>query len=155
LIPLMLQDFLVAEVKSLFDGFTLKNVKGEEVPLHVYPQYLPSKKGQKDTDHYPFIIVKLFEGEDPNEEDPNKCGVLFYCGVFDDSEDYQGYRDSINIIQKLYTHLMTNRFFDNKYEINYPIKWSVTEEDYFSYYFAGLETNWIIGKVTMQEDDFV
>lgn len=155
MIPVLLQDFLVKEAQSLFDGFFLKNVKGEEAPLNVYPQHLPARKGQKDTEHYPFIVVKLIDGKDLNELDPNQCRVLFYCGIVDESEDYQGYRDSLNLIQKLYDHLMRKRIFDKKYEVEYPIEWSVTEEDYYPYYYAGLETIWTVGKVTRQDDEFV
>lgn len=155
MIPVLLQDFLVEEVKRLFNGFTLKNVGNEEVSINVYPQFLPAIKNKKDTAHYPFIVVKLIDGGDLNELDPNKCRVLFYCGIFDDSEDYQGYRDSLNVIQKLYDHFMRYRVFDNKYSIEYPIKWSVTEEDYYPFFYAGLETTWTIGKVSMQDDEFV
>jgi len=58
MIPVLLQEFLVKEAKNLFDGFTLKNAKGEEVPLNVCPQRLPARKGQKDTAHYPFLVIQ-------------------------------------------------------------------------------------------------
>lgn len=153
MIPVLLQDFLVEEMKHLFAGFTLKNVKNDDVPLNIYPQYLPARKRQKDTDHYPFIVVKLIGGEDPNELDPNQCRVLFYCGVFDDTDNYQGYKDSLNIMQKIYGHLMRKRVFDNKYVVEYPIKWSVADEDYYPFYYAGLETVWTVGKTTIEDND--
>lgn len=155
MIPVLLQDFLVEEVKGLFDGLILKNVKGEEAPLNVYPQRLPARKRQKDTDLYPFLVVKLQDGEDQTELDPNQCRVLFYCGIFDDTDDYQGYRDSLNVMQKIYDHLMRKRIFDKNYIVEYPIKWSVTDEDYYPYFYAGLETTWVVGKVTMKDDEFV
>jgi len=153
MIPVLLQDFLVKEAKKLFDGFTLKNAKGEEVPLNVCPQRLPARKGQKDTAHYPFLVIQLLDGKDPTELGPNQCRVLFYCGVYDDTDDYQGYRDSLNMIQKLYDHLMRKRVFDKKYRVEYPIEWSVTEEDYYPYYYAGLETTWTVGKISMEDDE--
>jgi len=155
MIPVLLQSFLVEETKRLFDGFTLKNIKGEESPLKVYPQHLPAKKNQNDTEHYPHIIVRLLDGEDPQEMYPNQCRVHFYFGVVDKTSDYQGYLDSLNMVQKLYDHLMRKRLFDKKYTVEYPVKWSVTEEDYYPYYYAGLETVWTIGKVTMEDDEFV
>ena len=153
MIPSFLQDFLVKEVKNLFKGFTLKNANGEEAPLNVYPQYLPARKGQKDTAHYPFVVVKLLSGEDPSEEDPNSCRVLFYCGIFDDNENYQGHKDCMNVMQKIYDHLTRHWVFDKKYEVQYPISWTLTDEDFYPYYYGGLETTWTVGKVTRQDDD--
>jgi len=57
------------------------------------------------------------------------------------------------MIQKLYNHLMRKRVFDKKYRVEYPIEWSVTEEDYYPYYYAGLETTWTVGKISMQDDE--
>jgi len=155
MIPLFLQDYMVDEVKQLFSGFTLKNAKGEEALLNVYPQYLPARKGQKDIEHYPFIVVQLLDGGDDSELDPNQCRILFYCGIFDDDNKYQGHRDCVNVMQRLYTHLMTHRVFDKKYQVEYPIKWSLTEEDFYPYYYGGLETIWTVGKITMEDDEFV
>jgi hypothetical protein len=154
MIPALLQDYLVEEVKTLFTGFTLKNVNGEEVAMNVYPQYLPARTGQKDTAYYPFIVVKLLGGDDPNETDPNQCRILFYCGVFDDAENYQGHKDCLTVMQKIYDHLMRNLVFGNKYEVEYPIKWALTDEDFYPYYYGGLETTWTVGKITRLDDEF-
>jgi hypothetical protein len=155
MIPVFLQDYLVEETKRLFGGFTLKNINGVVVPLNIYPQFLPARKGKKDADQYPFLVVQLIDGEDPNELDPNQCRVLFYCGVCDDDVNYQGYHDCLNVMQRLYEHLMSKRIFDHKYTVEYPIKWSVTEEDFYPYYYGGLETNWTVGKISREDDEFV
>jgi hypothetical protein len=153
MIPIFLQDFLVEELKMLFEGYKLKNVKDTESPLNIYPQFLPARKNQKDTDHYPYVVVKLVEGADPDELGANTCKVIFICGVYDKAEDYQGYRDSITIMQKLYTHLMRNRVFGNKYMVEYPIEWALGEDDRFPYFHTGLETTWTVGKISMEDDD--
>lgn len=155
MIPSLLQDFLVKELKNLFIGFKLKNSKNEDSSLNIYPQYLPAKKGQKDSDHFPFITVKIVEGEDPNETDANTCRLMLMVGVYDINEDYQGYKDVLNILQKMYTHLVTNKVFDCKYEVEYPIKFTLTDEDYQPYFFGALDTSWIIGKVTIKEDELI
>ncbi len=153
MIPLILQDCMVDEVKSLFAGLTFKNTKGVLVPLNVYPQRLPARKEKKDPDYYPFIIVQLLDGEDPDETDPNKCRLVFQCGTFDDEDDYQGYRDCMNLVQKMYTHFMSKRLFGKRYMLEHPTKWLTTEEDYYPHYYAALETNWTVGKVTMADND--
>jgi hypothetical protein len=155
MIPSFLQDFLVKELKNLFESLNLKNAKGEDSSLNIYPQYLPAKKGQKDSDHFPFITVKIVDGEDPNETDANTCRIMLMVGVYDPSEDYQGYKDVLNLLQKMYQHLMNNKIFDKKYEVEYPIKFTLTDEDFQPYFFGALDTSWNIGKVTIKNDDFI
>lgn len=155
MIPSLLQDFLVKELKDLFNNFKLKNAKNEDSNLNIYPQYLPAKKGQKDVDHFPFITVKITEGEDPNEGDANTCRIMLMVGIYDPSEDYQGYKDVLNILQRMYEHLMMNKVFDKKYEVEYPIKFTLTDEDFQPYFFGALDTNWNIGKVTTKQDDLI
>jgi hypothetical protein len=147
----MLQDFLVSEFKDLFADLYLKNAAGELSLLNIYPQYLPAKTGAKDTKHYPYIRVILTDGADTTETDPNSCKVLIEIGVNDNNPNYQGYRDLCNIIQKIYDHLMRTKIFQNKYEIEYPILWALSEEDLFPHFIGGLETNWTVGKITMDD----
>jgi hypothetical protein len=155
MIPSLMQDCLVNELETLFYGFTLKNVNNEDSPLHIYPQGLPSRKNQNDTSHYPFVVVKLIDGEDPGEEDPNTCRIFFICGIYDPSENLQGHKDCLNILQKIYAHLARFRVFDKKYEVQYPFNWNLTDEDYFPYFYGGIETTWTVGKITMQDDEFL
>lgn len=149
MIPTQLQDFLVEELKRLFEGFHLKNLEGEQVPFNIYPQFLPAKKGKRDKDHFPYILVALQDGEDPSQMEPNTCHVIIMLGVYDNDESYQGYKDTLNALQKTYHHLMSNQIFENQFSINYPIKWRVNEEDVYPYFFGGLETTWDIGKVSI------
>ena len=155
MIPTLLQDCLVDELKNLFSGFTLKNVKGEESPLNIYPQGLPAIKGQKDTKHYPFVVVKLQDGEDPDRDAPYTCRIMFFCGIYDDADNYQGHKDLLNVMQKIYAHIMRKRLFAGKYEAQYPITWALTEEDLYPQYYGAVESTWAVGKVTMQDDEFV
>lgn len=155
MIPSLLQDYLVKELKLLFTDFKLKNVRGEDSNINIYPQYLPAKKGQKDSDHFPFITVKIIEGEDSDVYEANTCRIMLMVGIYDTSEDYQGYKDVLNILQKMYEHLMRNKVFNNQYEIQYPIKFTLTDEDYQPYFFGALDTNWSIGKITIIDNDLV
>lgn len=146
MIPIELQDLLVEELKSLFDGFRLKNVKGEVVPLNIYPQSLPAKQHEDDDEHFPYVIIKYMESEEPSEEDPSESKMYFIAGVYDEDDNNQGYRDAANIINKIEKHLMRGKFFGDRYEIVYPVKCAVNEEDTSPYYFGGLETTWYISK---------
>jgi len=150
MIPVELQNFLVEETQSLFAGLKLKNTNGELSPLNVYPQYLPYGTSQDTASPFPYIRVILVDGEDPSATEPNQCRVLFLVGVYDDDRNNQGYWDVLSIVQKLYGHLMRNMIFQGKYELVYPVKWNLTNEELentWPYFFGAMETNWTLGKI--------
>jgi hypothetical protein len=145
--PLMLQDFLVAEMKRLFDGYLLKNSKDELVPLNIYPQHVPLKKvPQKE--EFPYLRVFLLDGNDPGTEDSNHCKIFFAPGIFDMGEEKQGYRDVLTIIWRIYEHLKRHVVFDNRYEVQPAMEWRLDPEDRYPYYFGELETAWTVGEIS-------
>lgn len=150
--PLMLQDFLVEEMKRLFDGFLLKNSKEELVPLNVYHQHVPLKKLPKD-EEFPYLRVYLLAGTDPGHEDPNQCTIIFAPGVYDKGEDNQGYRSVLNIIWRIYEHLKRHVVFEGKCEVQPAMDWRLDPDDHYPYHFGELETTWNVGKITMIELD--
>ena len=149
--PLELQKELKKEMESLFKGFKLKNIDGESSELKVYRQNLPAKAGQDDKDHFPHIRVIITDGEDPSPTGANTCRVMFIAGTWDDSDDMQGFDDVMNIMQKIYEHLI--RTVLSRFTLEYPIRWSPHDEDTFPYFFAGMETVWTIGKITPPDSD--
>lgn len=151
--PLMLQDFLVEEeLPRLFDSYRLKNVEGQLAPINFHKQYLPKKKRRNDLDHFPFINTIVLDGEDPAIDRMNLVHVLFMIGIYDPDDDRQGYIDCMNITQKMYYYFLRKRLFKNKYEIQYPLKWQVNDDDLGDHYFAGLETYWSMAKVNQDNE---
>lgn len=155
MIPTFLQDTLVSEFKEVLSIYKLKNTLGEMVSLNVYPQFLPAKKEDDDVDHFPYVIISLQDGEDPSEMDSATCKIIFVIGCYDDADNYQGFKDVLNVIDKINEHLMKKRVFENQYRVVHPISWSINEEDTYPFYFGGLETNWEIAKITQMEDEHV
>jgi hypothetical protein len=158
MIPIALQDFLVKEMTDLFTGQTFINPvdpDGERVPMNVFAQELPGKNSQApDPKLFPHIRVILVDGDDPDEDSPNTCRVALQIGVYDKGLDHQGHRDLAHIMQVIYQHLMSKRFFDNRYEIMYPFSWNFYDDDLKPYYYSEIQTNWIVGKITQKDEDF-
>lgn len=150
-----LQDALVSELKELFSEFRLKNAKGEDVSLNIYPQHLPDKNGSKTSEYFPYILVVFDSCEEKEEDEARETKIVLVIGVVDIDDNYQGYKELMNVKEKIYQHLMTKRVLDNKYKITYPIKWELPEEDFSPFYFIGIETNWEIPKVSMPDDEYV
>ena len=155
MIPISLQDYLVDKFKEIFTEFHLKNAKNELGPINVYPQNLPSKKGAKDSDQIPYILVGIEDGEIEGQEDADNAIISILIATFDDSSDYQGYRDAINVANKIIQFLSASIVFDGKHSLNFPIKYVFPEDNTYPYYFLGLRTTWECPHVTMNNDDLV
>ena len=151
--PTKLQDSLVEDFKQQLAGFLLKNAKGDRVNLNIYPQNLPAKKGQKDSEHFPYLVVRVMEGEnqDDQEEEKNTCKIAFIIGAYDDDDSYQGYKDVMNVIEKIMQRLKTKKFYSNQFELTLPLKWLIHDEDTYPYYFGGIETHWNIPNIGMDD----
>ncbi|MDR7318913.1 hypothetical protein [Brevibacillus nitrificans] len=153
--PYLLQEALINEIRALFADSRFKNSKGEEVELNVYPQFLPAKRSDEDNDHFPYAIVRVQEGNIPTVTDAETCNVLIFFGLWDDTLDFQGYKDVLNVITHLKIHLFKKRIIDQRYRIEYPFDWAIDEDDSnHPYYFGGAQTTWTL-PVVQQEVQFI
>lgn len=144
----MLQECLVKECKTLFQDFYLKNPAGQLIPLQIYSQFLPSQSGTAAQEPFPYLRVIVMDGKDAAELEANQCRIYFMAGVWNDSSDHQGYRDVLNILQKIYEHLMRDRVYQNRFQVEYPVKWRLEKEDLWPKFYGKLKTVWTLGKVT-------
>ncbi|WP_438770047.1 hypothetical protein [Brevibacillus sp. JB24b] len=142
--PFLLQDALVNEIKALFSIMSFKNVKGEETELNVFAQYLPAKQTDEDGEYFPYAVVRILDGGTPSQTEAATCNVLIYFGLYDESEDFQGHKDLMNVLQKLETYFFEKRIIDGSYMIGYPYDWSLPDEPTFPYYFGGAQTVWTL-----------
>jgi hypothetical protein len=163
--PLALQEFLVTEIAALLEGIKLKNEAGELSNISVLSQYSPVDDTGQAVHQFPFVRVLLKYGKDPSELEAYRWVVMFVAGVYDNSVDCQGYRDAINILQKIYAHLMRERVFNRKYLVEYPVhwiltddrwkstddRWNLTDESSYPYFYMGLKTVWTVGKITAED----
>ena len=154
MIPFFLQQALVKEMKELFQGYKLYNSKNEFVDINVFSQHLPYRKKEDDKRPFPYILVCLEEGEVPNEEEHNVM-IYLVVGIYDLNENAQGDMEVINILTTIYEHLFHKRFIDDRYEIQYPFKWVIQDEDTFPKYIGGAETNWKLKTMKQEEDEFI
>lgn len=143
MIPVNLQKGLIQRLEEIFSQFKLKNPNNEDVNINIFEQHLPqSESDDDDVSLYPYIIVKLADGEQENETSAHKIKVLFVIGVFDDSYDNNGYQDVVNIVQKLIAGLKSKPIIEKKFVLDYPMRWLVHEEDVYPFFFGGVETYW-------------
>ncbi|EFV78954.1 hypothetical protein HMPREF1013_00838 [Bacillus sp. 2_A_57_CT2] len=150
MIPTELQMRLKKRVERIFEGKMFKNPNGNEVPLQVFEQHLPEKTAN-DENFYPYVIVQLNYGEQKSYNEQHKAPVLFVVGVYFEGNDNQGHKEVMGIINKLFEDFSRFPIEDMRYEIDFPLRWGLHEEDMAPYYFGAVETTWTLP--TFQRED--
>ncbi|WP_106494886.1 hypothetical protein [Lentibacillus sp. Marseille-P4043] len=141
MIPLLLQEDLKIRLLQEFNHFKLKNLTNDYAPIKIFEQHLPNK-GKEKEDPYPCIIIRLADGSKTDPEEGNKTKVQFIIGVVDRNSNNQGYKDAVNVANRITDNLERNPLINDQYELGLPINWAYHDEDAEPYFFVGIETNW-------------
>ena len=173
MIEINLIDALVAELTELFKDYELPAKSGLLQNVKVFAQYLPQPSEfeviERDEDgeeitpqgyspadieaNFPCIIVK-FNDTTTKEEgtmDAVRINVNLLIGTYDDSPDCQGYRDVLNIIDKVKNYLLglPNRILAERYVLKMPMADYLFEDQPWPVYFGQIETVWETGRPLM------
>ena len=171
MIELNLLDSLVARFKELFANYELPAKSGLLQNVKVFAQYLPQPEVEvtdnEDDDeiepqgysasdeesNFPCVIVHFDESTDREENtlDANRINMRILVGTYDDSADCQGYRDVLNIIERIRQDLLTmpSRVLDSRYKLEMPLKSYLFDEQPWPIYFGQIETVWETGRPMM------
>lgn len=150
--PFYLQIDLRKELEILFKDFKLKSPCGEDLGIKVFEQNLPINNDD-EYDPYPYIIVRITEGEIKDLYSNNSVQLMLIIGTYDDSNKADGHKDVLNIIQKIFERFRKNPNLSNKYVIQDSFKFALSEEDTWPYYFGGIEIGFDIHTIE-REDKF-
>ncbi|AKL95013.1 hypothetical protein CACET_c15640 [Clostridium aceticum] len=153
MIVTFLQDCLIKELQDILGGMLFKNSRDERVPINIYSQYLPAKEDEDDEQHYPYIIARVLDGDDSEENQPASCKIMLIIGLYDEDDRYQGYKDVMNVIEKIRQFLLKKRMVAGQFILEYPLQWAVNEEDVYPFYFGGIETNWTLPGIRMEDEE--
>ena len=157
MIATFLQDDLKTELEAIFEHFFLKDPAGETSKIHVYKQFLPipetvdipstvtdleleeeTYNAQAKEMPFPYILVRVQEGIIEKIDGEQAVSVTLIIGVVDRGHENQGYKDVLNIIQKIYERFSKNAILAQKYECMMPIQWALQEEESYPYFFGGM-----------------
>ena len=77
--------------------------------------------------------------------------VNLLIGTYDDNPDCQGYRDVLNIIDKVKNYLLglPNRILAERYVLKMPMSDYLFEDQPWPVYFGQIETVWETGRPLM------
>ncbi|MBR0093857.1 MAG: hypothetical protein IJP91_01115 [Synergistaceae bacterium] len=165
-------DALVAFLEKVFADYQLPAKSGLLQNVRVFAQYMPQPEAvEVNTDddeaestpigysaddiesNFPCVIVK-FEDCTIKEEgtiDSVRTNISILAGTYDESADCQGYRDVMNIIDKVKEAILTMpaRVLAQRYRLEMPLKYNLPPEQPYPIYLGVIETVWETGRPLM------
>ena len=170
-------DALVAFLKKIFADYQLPAKSGLLQNVQVFAQYMPQPEavevntddedeteetdtteplGYTATDiesNFPCVIVKFEECtiKEEGSIDAVRINVSFLVGTYDESADCQGYRDVLNIIDKIEQEILElpARVLNQRYRLEMPLKDYLPPEQPYPIYLGVIETVWETGRPLM------
>lgn len=169
---LILLDALVKRFQELFADYSLPSKSGENKQVKIFAQYLPQPKGvtvkpkgeaqiefqeygpADYEDNFPCVIVKFDECNDGEENRISMAtsDIHFLVGVYDKNPNCQGYRDVLNILDKIRICLWEERCIEKKFRVEPPIKHYLFDDQPFPIFFGVLETRWEVPRPAMNKN---
>lgn len=109
--------------------FRSNEQSGATVPPRVYSGYAPRDEvgaiNAGDISTYPAIIVSAQAGNQTEMDGFDEVTVGIIVGCFDDSLDQQGYRDCVNLVQRLKDRLCEINIIRERFPVRPPIVWKL------------------------------
>lgn len=122
-------------------------------PLRIFPQDVPINETDDDFDPAPYIIVRLKSGVDDGTADAfNTVTVIFIIAIWDDDNDSQGFRDVLDIIQKIYIRFHKDPMLNNQFMYAGNYQWALQEDNYWPYFFGACTLSFNVPSIRREND---
>jgi hypothetical protein len=170
MVAAFLQDDLAAELGNILKDFRLKDPQGNDSKINIFLQYLPMPEPleqddipvemlengladqQTAPDPYPYIVVRIDDGEIKDEDSAQTVDVNLLIGTYEPDYDKQGHKDVLNIIARLYERFAKVPVLNGKYTIQYPVLWALQGEESYPFYFGGMNLTFEIAAVRREDE---
>ncbi|AIF51254.1 hypothetical protein [Pelosinus sp. UFO1] len=125
-IPIMMSE-LIKAVQQATVHLQLETKNKTCRAPQVVEGYLPPKnpKDPQGIEDFPYVIARYLSDESQSEG--SMAQVKLICGIYSE-DDQQGWRDLVNAMDAIKTHLLSKRFFGGCFEIELPLKRVIPEE---------------------------
>ncbi len=150
--PADLQNELIKRLQILFTDFPLPTLENEKVTFNIYKQNVPEQmtsefdysdeSGSTENSLYPFVVVKLDNGEKGSNFDMMGTKIQLIIGVRNEGFNGEGYEDVMSAMQLILNDFDKTPNVNQKALLEYPLKWVVHDENTYPHFFAGVESTW-------------
>lgn len=151
--PILLIADLSSFLRVVLKDFMLETGNVIDRPPQVVEGWLPPKGSSlSEPDDFPYVIVRLCEGEDTEESGTVKVKII----VGTHSEEIRGWEDAGNIIMRIRNALLAARTLYNRYRLELPLTYQLFEDQPYPEWIGLITTIWTVPlpveQVTEEED---
>lgn len=167
---LLLLDAITARLKKIFAGYTLMSKSGNLQEVKIFSGYMPQPAGitindkKSGTQNYsetdydnnlPAVVAKILSAQENEDRNlpPTIINVQLLAGIYDPDINCQGFRDILNIFERIRENFLSDRIFDDKFRLMFPLNMRSLENESWPLYFG--EMNLIFMGVRPQMKDFI
>lgn len=168
MVALELQRDLVKEIRKITDGMRFKSPKGEDISLNVFEQNLPMREIKKSglpdeeldeddeelQEQFPYMIVRLDSGKSESPEKAHMIKTILIAGIFDNSLKADGYKNVLNIFEKIRERFRKNPVLNARYIAGNEMAWALQDDDEstFPYFFGAMYMEWITAEFRREDE---
>lgn len=151
----MVTNFLTKALRELCEqavkDFRLPTKDGKTLRApRIVNGFLPPKRST-DLDDFPFVLVRPEQCTTDRESEEVRVNIIVGCY----SEEYDGFEYGVNVVERIKEKICTlpAETLDQRYQMRYPIKWTMVPEQPWPQWQIDMETIWIFNS-PRNTDDF-
>lgn len=151
----MVTNFLTKALRELCEqavkDFRLPTKDGKTLRApQIVNGFLPPKKST-DLDDFPFVLVRPEQCTTDRESEEVRVNIIVGCY----SEEYDGFEYGVNVVERIKEKICTlpAETLAQRYQMRYPIKWTMVPEQPWPQWQIDMETIWIFNS-PRNTDDF-
>ncbi|MDD4599624.1 hypothetical protein SDC9_04142 [bioreactor metagenome] len=153
--PLLLVDELCILVGQATKELILEVKKGEPRAPIIISGFLdddepkPGRPPEDETEKaVPFVIARFLTGEDSQQT--GTATIRIIATTY--SKHGQGWRDPLEVLERIRQELLRNRTLGKKFRLELPIKTEMPEDQPWPYWVAWMTTTWTIAQPIEEVD---
>lgn len=151
----MVTNFLTKALRELCEqavkDFRLPTKDGKTLRApQIVNGFLPPKRST-DLDDFPFVLVRPEQCTTDRESEEVRVNIIVGCY----SEEYDGFEYGVNVVERIKEKICTlpDETLAKRYQMRYPIKWTMVPEQPWPQWQIDMETIWIFNS-PRNTDDF-
>ena len=129
-------------LKTEINKMLQANIEKKIAEVTVAEQNLPKRESEEDDDPFPYIIVRLSEGQIASQADAYAVDTYLLIGAYDGSTENNGHRTVMEIIEKIQQRYEENPCLAGKYVLQDPVSWALQDEESWPYFFGAMSLTW-------------
>ena len=141
----MVTNFLTKALRELCEqavkDFRLPTKDGKTLRApQIVNGFLPPKRST-DLDDFPFVLVRPEQCTTDRESEEVRVNIIVGCY----SEEYDGFEYGVNVVERIKEKICTlpDETLAKRYQMRYPIKWTMVPEQPWPQWQIDIETIWI------------